>query len=134
MTKATQVTTLCRLFISFDYDHDSDIKTLVVGQSKHENSPFYIADWSIKEASRDWRTKARSRIQRADLVLVLCGHHTHQAVGVGKEIEIAREVGTPYALLRGRRTGVVRRPPRASWLFDEIHPWNWKTLQKLTSK
>lgn len=133
MSRATGGNTRCRVFVSFDYDHDSDIKTMLVGQSRLKDSPFCIEDWSLKEASRDWRSKVRSRIQRVDLVLVLCGHHTHQAVGVGKEVEIAREEGKRYALLRGRKTGMVRRPPGTSWFWDEIHPWTWKGLKKLTT-
>ncbi len=38
-----------RVFISFDYDHDADLKTLLVGQAKNQDSPFEIADWSVKE-------------------------------------------------------------------------------------
>lgn len=38
-----------RVFISFDYDHDSDLKTMLVGQAKNEDSPFEIDDWSVKE-------------------------------------------------------------------------------------
>lgn len=45
-----------RVFISFDYDHDSDLKSLLVGQSKNSDSPFEITDMSIKEAvSNDWK-------------------------------------------------------------------------------
>lgn len=29
-----------RTFISFDYDHDSDLKSLLVGQAKNDDSPF----------------------------------------------------------------------------------------------
>lgn len=29
-----------RTFISFDYDYDFDIKTMLVGQSKNPDSPF----------------------------------------------------------------------------------------------
>ncbi len=32
------------VFISFDYDHDEDLKTLLVGQAKNEDLPFYIED------------------------------------------------------------------------------------------
>jgi transcriptional regulator of nitric oxide reductase len=50
-----------RVFISFDYDHDLDLKNLLVGQAKNEDSPFEIADFSIKEAiSEDWKKKART--------------------------------------------------------------------------
>ena len=52
-----------RVFISFDYDHDLDLKNLLVGQAKNEDSPFEIIDFSIKEAiSEDWKKKVRIRI------------------------------------------------------------------------
>jgi hypothetical protein len=48
------------VFISFDYDHDSDLKTLLVGQSKNADSPFEIVDASVKEhLTGDWKQKAR---------------------------------------------------------------------------
>jgi hypothetical protein len=53
-----------RSFISFDYDHDLDLKTLLVGQAKNSDSPFSIQDFSIKEAiAKDWKEKARARIR-----------------------------------------------------------------------
>lgn len=39
-----------RVFISFDYEHDIDLKNLLVGQARHHDSPFEIMDMSIKEA------------------------------------------------------------------------------------
>lgn len=51
-----------RVFISFDYDHDSDLKNLLVGQARNEDSPFEIADWSVKEElSGDWKQKVREK-------------------------------------------------------------------------
>lgn len=38
-----------RVFISFDYDHDVDLKNLLIAQSKNSDSPFEIVDMSIKE-------------------------------------------------------------------------------------
>lgn len=38
-----------RVFTAFDYDHDAALRTLLVGQSKHEDTPFEICDWSVKE-------------------------------------------------------------------------------------
>ena len=38
-----------KAFISFDYDHDMDLKTLLVGQAKNSDTPFEIADYSVKE-------------------------------------------------------------------------------------
>jgi hypothetical protein len=38
-----------KVFISFDYDHDVDLKNLLGGQAKNDDSPFEITDMSIKE-------------------------------------------------------------------------------------
>ena len=76
------------VFISFDYDHDATLKEFIVGQAKNADSPFEIVDHSIKEASSDWKDKARSRIKRADQVIVLCGQHTDKALGVNVELNI----------------------------------------------
>jgi hypothetical protein len=38
-----------KVFVSFDYDHDETLKDFLVGQSKLKDSPFDLADWSIKE-------------------------------------------------------------------------------------
>ena len=87
------------VFISFDYDHDDDLKLLLVGQAKHDDSPFSIEDWSIKEPSSDWKEKARTRIKRVDQVIVMCGKHTDTATGVNAEIGIARDEKKQYFLL-----------------------------------
>ena len=56
-----------KVFISFDYDHDSDLKTMLVGQAKNEDSPFEITDMPIKqELSGDWKEKVRQRIKIVD--------------------------------------------------------------------
>jgi len=72
-----------RVFISFDYDHDSDLKTLLVGQAKNPDSPFEITDMSIKETiSENWKANARRRIKGCDVVIVICGEKTNTAAGV----------------------------------------------------
>jgi hypothetical protein len=124
----------CRAFISYDYDHDRDLKNLLVGQARNGKTPFVIADWSIKVASRGWQSEAHQRIRRADLAIVICGHHTHTAVGVSKEIAIARDLDTPIFLLRGRTYGLVRRPRGASFMWDTLYDWSWENLQKMTAK
>ena len=98
-----------RTFISFDFDHDEDLRNLLVGQAKNSNSPFEIADWSVKEPiSSNWREKVRSRIRRTDLTIVICGEYTHTAAGVAAEVTIARAEGKPYFLLKGRNGKTCR--------------------------
>ena len=47
----------------------------------------------MKEAApqRSWESEARARINRADVVLVMVGPHTHRAPGVLKEVSFAHE-------------------------------------------
>jgi hypothetical protein len=119
-----------RVFISFDYDHDLDLKNLLIGQAKNPDSPFEIADWSIKDASYDWKEKARARIRRVDVVAVICGHYTDTAVGVNEEIRIARAEAKPYFLLGGRASGTNKKPT-AAIPTDKIYEWTWDNLKKL---
>jgi hypothetical protein len=118
------------VFISFDYDHDDVLKTLLVGQAKNDDSPFFIEDWSIKEASNDWKEKARTRIRRAAQVIVICGKHTDTATGVNAEIRIARDEEKPYFLLAGRADGQNKKPTVAL-STDKLYKWTWENLKAL---
>lgn len=118
-----------RAFISFDYDHDARLKDLLVGQAKHSDTPFEIADWSIKTASPTWKAEARNRIKRAGLVIVLCGQNTRSAVGVAEELKIAQEEGVPYFLLAGYKTGSVK--PTTAKATDKLYTWTWDNLKAL---
>ena len=120
-----------KVFISFDYDHDSDLKTMLVGQAKNEDSPFEITDMSIKqELSGDWKEKVRQRIKKVDQVVVICGEHTDTATGVSAEIVIAQEEGNPYFLLWGRSSKTCVKPKTAK-ASDKIYEWTWDNLKSL---
>ena len=120
-----------RVYISFDFDHDEDLKNLLVGQSKNEDSPFSIVDMSIKEpVTGDWEENARRRIKGVDVVAVICGRHTDTATGVSAEIKIAQEEKIPYFLLAGRASGTNRKPTAAKD-SDKIYNWTWGNLKSL---
>lgn len=120
-----------RVFISFDYDNDNDIKGSLVAQAENPDSPFEILDMSIKEViSSNWKDYARRIIKRCDCVIVLCGEHTSSAKGVAAEITIAQEEKIPYFLLCGRNDKRVEKPATAK-KSDQIYKWTWKNLKKL---
>lgn len=120
-----------RAFISFDYDHDLDLKNLLVGQAKNENTPFSIVDMSIKEPiSSGWKDKARTRIKGCDVVIVICGEHIDSATGVSAELEIAQEEDIPYFLLWGRNDKTCVKPKVAK-SSDKIYNWTWDNLKVL---
>lgn len=120
---------LKRAFISFDYDNDQDLKVMFVGQSNHSDTPFAIADHSIKEASSTWKDEARKRIKGCDVVIVICGKHTHTASGVSTEVQIAQEEGIDYFLLEGRKDGGCTKPKAAA--KDKMYKWTWDNLKRL---
>ena len=120
-----------RTFISFDYDHDEDLRVMLVGQSKNTDSPFTIADWSVKEPmTGDWKAKVKQRINQTSVVAVICGHHTDTATGVSAEVKIAQELDKPYFLLSGRKSGTNKKP-KAAKSTDKIYNWNWDNLKTL---
>lgn len=120
-----------RVFISFDYDHDVDLKNLLVGQAKNEDSPFEITDMSVKEElTGDWKEKVRQRIKKVDQVIVICGEHTNTASGVAAELKITQEEGKSYFLLWGRSDKICVKPKTAKD-SDKIYKWTWDNLKRL---
>jgi len=120
-----------RVFISFDYDHDAGLKELLVGQSRHKDSPFELADWSIKEPiAGNWKDRARSRIRAVDVMAVICGVNTHLATGVSAEVKIAQEEFKPYFLLWGYSEKSCTKP-MAARPADKMYKWTWDNLKAL---
>ena len=120
-----------RAFISFDFDHDDDLRNALVGQARYPNSPFTISNWSLKEPlTGDWKRKIRDRIALTTLTIVICGHYTHTASGVSAELEITRGLGKPYFLLSGRADGKNTKP-KAALPSDKAYKWTWDNLNAL---
>ena len=118
-------------FISFDFDHDEELREALVAQAKNPDSPFSITDWSVKELiTENWRKNVRDLIRRTDLTIVICGEHTHDAAGVAAEVTIVREEGKPYFLLKGRRNKTCTKP-KTALKDDKIYKWTWKNLKLL---
>ena len=120
-----------RVFTSFDFDHDEDLRNLLVGQAKNPDSPFELSDWSIKEPmTGDWKQKVRTRIRGVDLMIVICGEYTHSASGVSVELSIAQEEDIPYFLLWGRSNKTCTKPVSAK-TNDTMYKWTWDNLKAL---
>lgn len=120
-----------RAFVSFDYDHDDTLKTFLIGQSKHDDTPFELADWSIKEAiDKNWKDHARKRIKSVDVVIIICGEHTHTASGVSAELAIAQEENVPYFFLKGYANLNCTLPVGAK-TTDKLYKWSWDNLKAL---
>lgn len=120
-----------RVFTSFDFDHDEDLRNLLVGQSKNPDSPFEMADWSVKEPmTGNWKDKVRLRIKQCDIVVILCGEYTDTATGVSIELSIAQDERIPYFLLWGR-SGKTCKKPKSAKDSDKMYKWTWDNLKAL---
>lgn len=119
------------VFVSFDFDHDLVLKNFIIGQARLPDSPFEVRDHSLKEAApeKDWETKARAAIKRAEIVIVMVGPHTHRASGVLKEVAMAREEGVKIVQVIGYKDGDYTPVPNAGRLYA----WNWDNLKRLLS-
>jgi hypothetical protein len=119
-----------RVFVSFDFDNDKTLKEFIIGQAKLPDSPFEVADHSLKEAApeRDWETKARPAISRSERFIVMLGPKTARAPGVLKEVAMARDLGKAMFQIIGYRDGT------SDWSVPgagRTYAWSWDNLKKL---
>jgi len=119
-----------RVFVSFDFDNDKALKDFIIGQAKLEDSPFEVADHSIKEAAPeiDWLIKATAAITRADVFIVMLGPKTKKASGVLKEVKVANELKKPKFQVIGYTDGTE------DWAVPDAgrtYRWSWENLKKL---
>lgn len=120
-----------RVFISFDYDHDEGAKIMLAGQAKLEDSPFDFKDASVKDhLTGNWKEKVKARMDNIDVVIVLCGEHTHKATGVAAELTIAQEKSKPYFHLAAYADKNCTKPTSAKSI-DKVYKWNWDNLKAL---
>jgi MTH538 TIR-like domain (DUF1863) len=119
-----------KVFVSYDFDNDKTLYDFIIGQAKLPDSPFEVSDHSLKEAApeRDWESKARAAISRADKFIVMLGSKTRSAPGVQKEVAMAKSLGKTRFQVIGYRDG------SRDWAIPDAgvtYSWNWDNLKKL---
>jgi hypothetical protein len=118
--------------VSFDFDNDQKLKTFILAQARHSDSPFEIENWSLNEPAPDrtWKETAKKRIARSDVVLVMVGPKTSRAPGVLAEVAIAKEIGVPVRQMIGYKDANPPSVPGAGRLYR----WSWSVLKNLLAK
>ncbi len=69
-------------------------------------------------------------MDNVDVVIVLCGEHTHSAKGVAAELAIAQEKGKSYFHLWAYADKACTKPTSAR-TEDKVYKWTWDLLKKL---
>ena len=119
-----------KVFVSFDFDNDKILKEFIIGQAKLKDSPFDVADHSLKEAApeKNWLDKATVAIKRSDVMIIMLGPKTKSARGVLKEVKVVNELGKTRFQIIGYRDG------SADWAVPNggrTYSWDWDNLKKL---
>lgn len=119
-----------KVFVSYDFDNDKMLYDFIIGQAKLPDSPFEVSDHSLKEAApeKDWETKARAAISRADRFIVMLGPKTKNAPGVKKEVAMAKGLGKTRFQIIGYKDG------SRDWAVPDAgstYSWSWPNLKKL---
>jgi len=118
-----------RVFVSFDTAHDGELYDLLLEQSRTPNSGFGVLGGSERLSATDvWSDQSRRQIRDADQVIVICGKHTEASPHVSAELRIAKEEGTPYFLLWGRREIMCTKPVGAK-PAEGMYSWTRQILQ-----
>ena len=99
--------------------------------AKGRGYPAPIFDLSLREryatSKTEWVAKARSKIHLCQLVVVILGQDTHNAPGVKREIQLAKELNKQ--IIQVRRKGTNWGPHR---LLDDrpLIDWDWTKIDR----
>ena len=118
-----------RVFVSLDFDNDKRVKDLIVRQARLPDSPFEVADHSLKEAQpqRDREAKARAAIAGSEIFSFMLGPRTHGPSGVLKEVKMARDQKRCLQIIGYRGGSKTWAAPEAG----RTYRWNWDNLKNL---
>ena len=117
-----------KIFVSFDFAQDHDLKGSLVAQARNPESPFEIVDFSLIESQPEhkWLSRAQSSIARCDVFIVILGLNAHQAPGVLKEVQVAKGLRKRRLQLKPQGTN----PTRVKDAGPVVN-WTWNKLKKL---
>jgi hypothetical protein len=116
--------------VSFDTAHDAELYELLVAESQEPGSGFAVSSCSERFSAEDvWSARVRRRVGRADQVIIICGEHTDEAIGVCNELRIVQEENKPYFLLWGRRDSMCTKPVGAK-NADGMYSWTSEFVQE----
>ena len=118
-----------RAFISFDFDNNSAQKLYFAGQSKNSRTLFSIQDWSSKShlPQNEWEKLIKIKINSCNLLIVLVGKRTYQALGVIKEIEFAKIQNVPVFGVYIDEAG-ISTPLPTGLARNRTIEWNWEKI------
>jgi hypothetical protein len=116
-----------RIFTSFAIE-DANLRTLLVGQSRHEQIPFSFVDMSVKEPwDNSWKTICRTKINGCDGMIGIITKNTPKADGQLWELNCAYQESIPVLLIYGTDDRLVHTPDILKG--RRILTWSWQNIK-----
>ncbi len=115
-----------RIFTSFAIE-DANLRTMLVGQARNEQTPFELVDMSVKQPwDSAWKTNCRSRIKGCDGMIAIITSNTAKADGQLWEIRCAIEEGISVLFLDGNGSASRVPPPYET---KSVTSWSWPSIK-----
>jgi hypothetical protein len=119
-----------QIFASFDTENDEELYQLLLSHAEAPGLSFTVSGRSHRFLATDaWSDTARRSIRKSDQVIVICGEHTDESMGVFTELRIAQEEEKPYILLWGWREIMCTKPAGAK-STEGMFSWTLPILQE----
>jgi hypothetical protein len=118
-----------RAFISFDFDHNGDERTLFTGQIKNSRTPFFVQDWSSKTTlpQSTWEDQIKEKMNKTNMCIVLVGKSMSTATGVDKEIAMAKACNVPIFGVYVDGAGSMSTLP-SGLARNRVISWDWAKI------
>lgn len=122
-----------RIFISFAIE-DENLRDLLKGQARNQNSPFEFVDMSVKEPwDSKWKTNCRIRIKGCDGVISIITKNTKNANGQIWEMKCAKEEGIPIIGIYGNNDhSGISIPDEYGYI--KLVDWTWSNISSWIDK
>lgn len=115
-----------RIFISFAKE-DMNLRDLLRGQARNENSPFEYVDMSVKQPwDSQWKTHCRTRIKGCDGMIAIITSNTRNADGQLWEIKCAKDEGIPVIGIYGSSNHTGSIPSDCGYV--RVMDWTWSNI------
>ena len=109
-----------KVFLSYDYKLDEDLKDKVIEASEKLNS-FEVYNSTINtNLDTDYKLLVGKRIRECDLVIFLCGENTKNCLSQAAEMSISREEGKDYVLIKRNEKATKPLNSRPYDIFYEL--------------
>jgi len=121
-----------RAFISFDFDHNEGQRRYFIGQIYNSRTPFNVEDWSSKVelSPTQWEKILEDKIRKCHLMIVLVGRNMASAIGVNKEIQMAKRANVPiFGVYVDEANSFSNLPTNLS--RSRVVSWNWNSIANM---